>query len=560
MYSQSGMKKVLFFIVWFISVFYIGAQEKYRIAIFDLQYHHGIESYEAEQISEIIRTQIIITDAFKVLEKSQVDKLMKETGFQFAGLVDESTIVEFGKASDIKFLITGAMGRLFDRISITARLVSTETGENLFSEELLTNEVSIFRDLDRFAKKIANKMVELTYGITIENINKFVEMGDFESAYRRMRIYLERGETDGRVGEFEERIDLGLAEHLYEKADLALSRELYEEAAGYCEQLLRLVPDNDTYLRFTEQVYREYEEYKERKREELLKEVRRLIRKGHLGEARKALDDYVGLEGAAVQDEEFTELYTRLEEEKAKEAYRFSRAYLKEGSYDESLESIAAAVKLRPENKEYIDFIDTIHNRMEYEVEKTYNRIVQRERFFSFGPRNPFTVQTAGVLRFFRDPYRELGVSGTFPGVEVDMVFFSRFLDPLQITYIITGTFVAGTGEQTFETSQVQNRFWMPDIEGGIGLASTLAYMDFGLSISGHAALMRRNIDRVVFGVEEREEDFVFLFGPAASFWASYYLTDWVQFFFRYKISWMYRFGSRTLRAHTLGLGAGISF
>ena len=111
------------------------------------------------------------------------------------------------------------------------------------------------------------------------------------------------------------------------------------------------------------------------------------------------------------------------------------------------------------------------------------------------------------------------------------MVFFSRFLDPLQITYIITGTFVAGTGEQTFETSQVQNRFWMPDIEGGIGLASTLAYMDFGLSISGHAALMRRNI-------------------------ASH--RDWVQFFF--DTSWMYRFGSRTLRAHTLGLGAGISF
>lgn len=555
-----NMKKALFLIVCFFTVYVAAAQEKYTIAIFDLQYHHGIEPYEAEQISEIIRTQIIITDAFKVLEKTQVDKLMEETGFQLAGLVDESMILEFGRASDIQFIITGAMGRLFDRISITARLVSTETGENIFSEELLTNEVSIFRDLDRFAKRIANKMVELTYGITIENIRKFVEMGDYESAYRRLRLFLERGETDGRVAELEERINLGLARQFYEKAELALSRELYTEAAGYCEQLLRLVPDNERYVKFSERVYSEYEEYKEDKKKELVREVRRLVRKGHLKEARKSLENYIGLEGVAVQDEEFVELYAWLEQEEAEEAYRFSKAYLKKGAYEESLEAIAAAVKLKSEEKRYVEFVHTIHTRMEHDVEKTYNRIVEQEPFFSFGLRNPYTLQTSGVLRFFRDPYRELGVSGTFPGAEVDMIFFSRFLDPLQITYLITGTFILGTSSQTYETSQVQNRFWMPDLEGGIGLAATFAYMDFGFHISAHAALMRRNIDRQVFGVEEREEDFVFLFGPAASFWSSYYLTDWLHLLFRYKVSWMYRFGSRTLRAHTIGLGAGLSF
>ena len=98
-----------------------------RIAVLDLK-PDGIQASEARKISELIRTEIINTGKYIVIERSRIDLLLKEQGFTQIGFTDESSAVKLGKLLAAQKILIGTAMRLGESIVITGRVVDIEKG------------------------------------------------------------------------------------------------------------------------------------------------------------------------------------------------------------------------------------------------------------------------------------------------------------------------------------------------------------------------------------------------------------------------------------------------
>jgi TolB-like protein len=556
------MRRLLgvFTVILFLIPLSLFSQQKNTIAVLDFTYPYGIEDFEAEQISEIIRTQIIITGEFTVLEKSQVDALFHEAGFQLSGMVNEDTIIDIGNILHADYIITGSIARLNEDIVITSRFVSAATGINIFAEKLSTNETAIFADLEEYAGAIANRAVELTYGITLGNVKLLIEMNSFEAAFQKLQLYREQ-HPDGPEEEtavLKERIDRGLAESLYDKAKIAFRNKYYGQALLYIERAMRYDRSGEIYNRFFDRAEKRYEMQLHKEYKALLNDVKALLRKGLYGEAEKVLDTYIRRKGITGKDGRILELYKRINEGYARKKYREAISDTRKNDFRDALEDVEEAITLEPEDERYVNYLSVIHRRSEAFNRSAYE-MIERKPFFQSGYREPFTLHAAGQIQTFADPYRELKVRGVYPGAELGFTYFSRFVDPLFINFFSDAAITAGTNDQRFPEGTLTNSFWYLQLAGGLGGTLAFSYLDIGLGAGIHFGLLRGTYTDTIFGNTEEGTDSAFIFGPQISLRGSYYLTKQFAVTARYRLQWLLRISERTVLSHSISIGAGVN-
>ena len=115
------------------------AQEKefYTIAVLNLV-ANGISESEARSLSEFMRGQVtrMATSeefsnksgyTYKVIERSQMDKILDEVEYQSTGCTDEECAVELGKQLGAERVIIGSVGLVGQTYTINTRIVDVET-------------------------------------------------------------------------------------------------------------------------------------------------------------------------------------------------------------------------------------------------------------------------------------------------------------------------------------------------------------------------------------------------------------------------------------------------
>lgn len=99
------------------------------IAVMSLQ-AKGIPQTEADLVTEALTSKIQNRGRFRIMERSQMETILGEQGFQSSGVCDNSTCaVEIGKLLSIDKLVVGSMGKLGSSYMLNARLVEVGTGE-----------------------------------------------------------------------------------------------------------------------------------------------------------------------------------------------------------------------------------------------------------------------------------------------------------------------------------------------------------------------------------------------------------------------------------------------
>lgn len=153
------MKKLFFFLMMMIS-FSLAAQEKMRIAIMDLE-PKDMSASDAGKISELIRNEMINTGKYTVIERAQMNTLLKEQGFQQAGCTDVSCAVEMGKLMSARKILVGSVMKLGAKIILTGRIVDIEKGVAEFSEKSTAN------DQDHLSEAVSDFVARLSTRIGI---------------------------------------------------------------------------------------------------------------------------------------------------------------------------------------------------------------------------------------------------------------------------------------------------------------------------------------------------------------------------------------------------------
>jgi len=129
-------------------------EKKMRLAIVDLQ-SKGISNVVGIAVTDLIRSNMVDTGRFTVVERSQMDAILKEQEIQMTGCTDSSCAVEMGKLLSANKVLIGEINKLGSDIVITVRIVDVEKGVAEFS----TNEkAENIEKIDKAVKALVDKM------------------------------------------------------------------------------------------------------------------------------------------------------------------------------------------------------------------------------------------------------------------------------------------------------------------------------------------------------------------------------------------------------------------
>ncbi len=84
-----------------------------------------------ETISEMLTTSLINSNRFKVIERSQLDKVLQEQALGQTGALDTETAVVVGKIMGLDAVVVGSVSKLVSQYEADARILNVESGEAL---------------------------------------------------------------------------------------------------------------------------------------------------------------------------------------------------------------------------------------------------------------------------------------------------------------------------------------------------------------------------------------------------------------------------------------------
>ncbi len=107
----------------------LNAQDEDQLAVAVLNFQgRGISNMEAETLTERFASTVAQIGTMKLVERNQMENILKEQKLQQSGCTDAACAVEIGKLLNVQFLISGAIGRLGNSYTLDIKMFSVETG------------------------------------------------------------------------------------------------------------------------------------------------------------------------------------------------------------------------------------------------------------------------------------------------------------------------------------------------------------------------------------------------------------------------------------------------
>jgi hypothetical protein len=103
------------------------------IAILDLE-GRGISQLEAQTLTDRMRSELVKTGAVTIVERSQMQEILEEQGFQQTGCVSDECAVEVGKLLGVHNMVTGSIGKIGQSYTLDVRMFNVETGAIIKTE------------------------------------------------------------------------------------------------------------------------------------------------------------------------------------------------------------------------------------------------------------------------------------------------------------------------------------------------------------------------------------------------------------------------------------------
>jgi len=200
-------------------------QSQMRIAILDLQ-PVGVSELTAKTVSDLLRTELFKTKMFTVIERQQMNEVLKEQGFQQTGCTETECVVQVGELLSAHKVLVGTVNKLGETFIINARIVDVEKGIMEFGE---STKVTSESELDNGCKIFAQKLASMIKGETvIEEKPKAIEEKP-EPVKKKKYIYPMR--TLGYISSGIGIVSLGLGYYFNSEAEKNYndSLKLYDE-------------------------------------------------------------------------------------------------------------------------------------------------------------------------------------------------------------------------------------------------------------------------------------------------------------------------------------------
>ncbi|MFP4164807.1 MAG: CsgG/HfaB family protein [Chitinispirillaceae bacterium] len=132
-----------------------GSRKKINIALVDLE-GKNVSATEASIVSDFLREELFKTNKFTVLERSQMDEILKEQGFQQTGCTDSDCAIKIGRILNVESIVIGSLGRLGNSYIVAARLIDLEKGTMILADRV--SHKGPIEDISQSVRKLAEIM------------------------------------------------------------------------------------------------------------------------------------------------------------------------------------------------------------------------------------------------------------------------------------------------------------------------------------------------------------------------------------------------------------------
>ncbi len=89
----------------------------------------GIDPVATETLTDEFLIHAVNYGVFRVLERAQMDNILKEQKFQLSGCTTEECAVQIGEQLGVQYMLGTSIGKVGSTYTLTMRIISVETGE-----------------------------------------------------------------------------------------------------------------------------------------------------------------------------------------------------------------------------------------------------------------------------------------------------------------------------------------------------------------------------------------------------------------------------------------------
>jgi TolB-like protein len=109
-----------------------------------------------ELVSETFTSALVNSQGFKIIEREQLDKVVKEMEMNQTGFIETTDAVEIGKILHADAIITGSVTLLHDQIQLNARIIEIESAYVISAETKTTTYT--LQNITNIANEIVAKL------------------------------------------------------------------------------------------------------------------------------------------------------------------------------------------------------------------------------------------------------------------------------------------------------------------------------------------------------------------------------------------------------------------
>jgi TolB-like protein len=111
-----------------------------KVAVLDFK-NNGLLQGDAAVLVDLLSSALARTPRFQILERSNIERVMREAQFAKSDAADQSSQLQIGKMLAADYVVVGSVARVGSRYIMDARIVAVITGETERSSSVVRNSL-----------------------------------------------------------------------------------------------------------------------------------------------------------------------------------------------------------------------------------------------------------------------------------------------------------------------------------------------------------------------------------------------------------------------------------
>jgi hypothetical protein len=125
-----------------------------KVAVLDAVVPANLDQSVVIPVTEKLAERLVVSGKYTVLDRSNVEQVLKEREFQVSGLVSDAEITEAGKYLGADFVVVARVSRVAETYFLSAKLITVKTG--VIANQTSAQTEGKISDLIRLAEQAGN--------------------------------------------------------------------------------------------------------------------------------------------------------------------------------------------------------------------------------------------------------------------------------------------------------------------------------------------------------------------------------------------------------------------